>query len=118
LTRMYITYTTRQETWCAFSTRLQKKARACYGSDFPDDLRERYRALNRPLLKYYNALTTNTRMLVLYASLIAGNILIFFAFEIVILNTIMALLLFVWQKRADRLIEDQIVQPETEPVSV
>jgi len=118
MTRMYITYTTRQERWCGFSTKLQKRARERFGENFPDSLRDKYRALNKPLLKYYNALTTNTRMLVLYTSLILGNVLIFFFFEILVLNTIMALLLFRFQKRADREIESEIARPEPAPLTV
>ncbi len=101
LMRAYITYTTRQERWCGGSLALQRRARRQMGGDFPEELRETYRRLNRPLLKYYNALTTNTRMIVLYASLLLGNLYVFFSFEVFVLNTIMILLLYRWQKRAD-----------------
>ncbi len=102
LMRAYITYTERQERWCAFSIELQRKARARFGSDIPDEIRALYRRLNKPLLKYYNALTTNTRMIVLYASVFLGNIYLFFAFEIFVLNTLLVLLVYRWQPRADR----------------
>ena len=55
LMRAYITYTTRQERWCGGSLALQRRARRQMGGDFPEELRETYRRLNRPLLKYYNA---------------------------------------------------------------
>ncbi|GIV59170.1 CDP-alcohol phosphatidyltransferase family protein [Rhodocaloribacter litoris] len=102
LMRAYITYTTRQERWCGHSIALQRRARERFGTHFPDWLRRQYRALNKPLLKYYNALTTNTRMIVLYAAVLLGNLYVFFAFEILVLNTILLLLVFRWQKRADR----------------
>lgn len=105
LMRGYITYTTRQERWCGASLALQRRARTLLGTAFPDALREAYRRLNRPLLKYYNALTTNTRMIVLYASVFTGNLYLFFGFEIFVLNTIMLLLLFRWQPRADAAFE-------------
>ena len=101
LMRGYITYTNRQERWCNQSIALQKKALERFGPNFPDKLRVTYRILNKPLLKYYNALTTNTRMIVLYISLLAGNLFIFFTFEIFVLNAILLLLLFRWQKQAD-----------------
>ena len=101
LMRAYITYTTRQERWCAASLALQRSARERFGGDLPDTMRQTYRRLNKPLLKYYNALTTNTRMLVLYASVFMGNLFVFFFFEIVVLNALMLLLYFHWQPRAD-----------------
>lgn len=118
LMRGYITYTTRQERWCAQSIALQRKALERFGPDFPDWLREAYRRLNKPLLKYYNALTTNTRMIVLYASLLLGNLYIFFTFEIFVLNSILLLLLFRWQKRADEQLAALLEQTEPATATV
>lgn len=119
LMRGYITYTTRQERWCSRSISLQRKALERFGPDFPDRLREAYRRFNKPLLKYYNALTTNTRMIVLYASLLLGNLYIFFTFEIFVLNGILLLLLFRWQKRADEQLAALLerTEPATAPVA-
>jgi hypothetical protein len=59
----------------------------------------KFRKLNRPMLKYCNILTTNTRSIVLYISVLTGMPLLFFAFELTILNA----LLFYVVRRQERI---------------
>ncbi len=98
----YLIYTRRQARWGAGSLELIRIVGDRYGDALPDALRELYRTLNRPLLRYYNALTTNTRMVVLYALVLAGQLAWFFAFELVVLNLVMVLLITRWQPAAHR----------------
>lgn len=98
----YRRYSLRQQQWSGLSEALRKTAVERFGPEMPDRIREAYRSVNRPLLRYYNALTTNTRMVVLYVSLLAGHVLWFFAFELVVLNAVMLLCRARWQPEADR----------------
>jgi len=102
LTWGYVLYTKRQTRWAAGSLNLIARVRERFGDTLPDALRERYRALNRPLLKYYNALTTNTRMVVLYVLVFADQLALFFAFELVVLNLLLLVLWAWWQPSVHR----------------
>jgi hypothetical protein len=107
LLRLYTRYTARQERWAGNYYSLQRAAVARFGADLPAWLREAYRRLNRPLLKYYNALTTNTRMIVLYASLFLNQIALFFVFDLVVLNVVL-LVAIVRQRRNNEVLIDAI----------
>lgn len=98
----YAIYTRRQARWGADSLDLIRLVDERYGDNPPDALRELYRKFNRPLLRYYNALTTNTRMVVLYTLVLVGQVAWFFAFELVVLNLVMLLLVVRWQPAAYR----------------
>ncbi len=97
----YIGYTRRQEWFSQRAGGLYGRAMETYNGIIPDHIQQVYRASNRHLLKYYNALTTNTRMVVFFASVIVGNFWIYFVFELVGLNALMLLMMFVVQKRVD-----------------
>jgi hypothetical protein len=96
----YLVYTRRQARWASGSLELIRDVSDRYGVALPDALRAMYRALNRPLLRYYNALTTNTRMVALYVAVFIGQVAWYFAFELVVLNLVMILLLVRWQPEA------------------
>lgn len=98
----YIRYSVRQDLWSGRSEALRSYAVERCGPDMPDPVREAYRKINKPLLRYYNALTTNTRMIVLYGLLLWGQVIWFFAFELIVLNGVMLLLWTWWQRSADR----------------
>lgn len=98
----YIRYSLRQDRWSGRSESLRAFAIERVGLEMPDAVREAYRTINKPLLRYYNALTTNTRMIVLYALLLWGRVIWFFAFELIVLNLVMLLLWTWWQRSADR----------------
>jgi len=98
---MYVGYTERQEWFSKRAGGLYACAMETYGGIIPEHIQRLYRSTNRHLLKYYNALTTNTRMVVFFSSLILGNFWIYFTFELIGLNALMLLMMFVVQKRAD-----------------
>ncbi|MCE5304285.1 MAG: CDP-alcohol phosphatidyltransferase family protein [Chloroherpetonaceae bacterium] len=60
-----------------------------YGGTVPSWFADEYRKLNKPMIKYQNILTTNTRMIVLFISIIWGNIFDYFLFEAIILNLVL-----------------------------
>ena len=49
-----------------------------YGDNIPQELRDEFRAASKPLMKYTNILTFNTRAIALYISLLIGEPLVVF----------------------------------------
>lgn len=59
-----------------------------YGDSIPQELRDEFRRLSLPLMKYANILTFNTRAIALYVSLLAGEPWLYFVFEIIVMTTL------------------------------
>jgi phosphatidylglycerophosphate synthase len=96
--RLYLNYARQQSVFIAASSELFKRTTARFGTDIPAWFRTLYRQYNQHLTKYYNILTTNTRMIVLFAAVLTREFWMYFAFELTVLN---ALLLFVvWKQRS------------------
>lgn len=89
LMRLYINYTMQQEMLSKEILKLHKYVVEKYGDMVPDWLRAEYRKLNKPLIKYGNILTTNTRMFVLFVIVFFANVFYYFLFELVILNLLL-----------------------------
>lgn len=85
----YIKYTRSQER---MSPSLQKLLRGVErkwlerGEDIPSDFREEYRKSSKPLMKYTNILTFDTRAFVLFVSILVKEPWFFFIFEVTALN--------------------------------
>lgn len=56
------------------------------GVDIPSEFREEYRMNSKPLMKYTNILTFDTRAFVLFVSILVKEPWIFFVFEVTVLN--------------------------------
>ena len=110
----YIRYSRRQEGFAERSGGLIERTTRYFGGTVPASIQQLYRQKNRKLLKYYNALTTNTRMIVFFSSWAIGNFWIFFAFELIVLNSLMIAMMTVVQKRADEAISDEIERVHAE----
>lgn len=90
LLRVYINYLYQQH-WLAKSVRkLYSYVEENYDGVTPSWLKVKYRILNKPMIKYQNILTTNTRMIVLFVALFWGNIFYYFLFELIVLNILLA----------------------------
>lgn len=89
LLRLYLNYTREQSTLTRSFRRLMERAQTLFGDDYPGWLRDEYRRLNGPLIKYYNTLTSNTRMIALFVALLLRRPLLFPLFEIVALNALL-----------------------------
>jgi hypothetical protein len=63
-----------------------------YGEAHPDWLKASYKIKNRGMIKYYNLLTINLRMIVLFCLVLVKRPEYFFIFDLTLLN---ALLLYV-----------------------
>src|ERR1700730_6322809 len=87
--RLYLNYTREQEMLTRSFRALRREVAASYPEARPAWLAEAYREMNRPLLKYYNILTTNTRTFVLGVAVCAYWPLLYLGFEIVFLNALL-----------------------------
>ncbi|MGA7306455.1 MAG: hypothetical protein WBW88_16365, partial [Rhodothermales bacterium] len=70
---LYVPYTRMQERMSGSLDALKEAASAQFGSHIPESVRQEYKRRNKPHLPFYNALTTNTRMVVMYAALLFGS---------------------------------------------
>lgn len=89
LMRVYLNYTVQQESLSKNFQKLRKKAAAEFGQNFPSWFSDEYRRMNKPLMKYYAVLTTNTRMIVMSIAVLIDFVPLYFITEIIIINIIM-----------------------------
>jgi hypothetical protein len=89
LLRIYLNYTVEQEFISRSFLKLKIAADELFNGNIPNDVSEMYRLQSKPLIKYYNILTTNTRMIVLFIALLSKNVYIYFYFEIIVLNILL-----------------------------
>ena len=82
----YILYTGAQEQTTPWFQRFFEQLQTTYGNNIPDELRQRFRLKSKPLMKYTNILTFDTRVGVLFFSLFIGYPLVFPLFEIFVLE--------------------------------
>jgi hypothetical protein len=91
LLRIYLNYTTQQETFSPKFQALRTRVASQFGQNVPEWFRDEYRRMNKPLMKYYAILTTNTRMIVMSVAVLCDKVPIYFAVEILVINLIMVL---------------------------
>jgi hypothetical protein len=91
--RIYLNYTLQQELLAGNFLQLYATARSRFGQLIPQWLRQEYSVKNKPLLKYYNLITTNARIFALFCCLFLRNVYLYFAFEILVLNAVLVILL-------------------------
>jgi hypothetical protein len=106
LLRLYLNYTRQQEMLTRSFRALQREVAASYPEVRPAWLAEAYREMNRPLLKYYNILTTNTRMFVLAVAMCTDWPLLYLGFEIVFLNALLVWVSSVQKENNERLLAE------------
>ena len=104
--RLYLNYTRQQEMLTRSFRALQREVAASYPEARPAWLAEAYREMNRPLLKYYNILTTNTRMFVLGVAVCTDRPLLYLGFEIVFLNALLVWVSSVQNRNNERLLAE------------
>jgi hypothetical protein len=92
----YLPYTKDQERWTPKLQAFRKALAEQYGDDtFPDDFREAFRNESKPMMKYTNILTFNTRAIALCIALLTGFPWAYFLFELSVMNL---LLIYLWYK--------------------
>jgi len=89
LLRVYINYSHQQRLLAKNVRSLYNYIEDYFNGIVPTWLASVYRINNKPMIKYQNILTTNTRMIVLFIALFWGNIFHYFLFELIILNILL-----------------------------
>lgn len=92
----YTNYTVGQESRTPSMQRLRTLLRERYGNAIPAGFRERFRAASKPLMKYTNILSFNTRTFALFVAILIFRMpWLYFAFELTVLNVI--LIYMIWR---------------------
>ena len=119
--RIYLNYTVQQEALSPNFQTLRDRVEATYATEIPDKFASRYRILNKPLLKYYNYLTINGRVLTLFAFVVLGYPELFFVTEITLMNLLIWIVLRRQEKNNKEMtefIEGRMSIPKREVVEV
>lgn len=85
----YKNYTASQEKQTPKFQLFFKTVRDKYGDEIPQTLRDEFRSMSKPLMKYTNILSFNTRIIVLFIGLLINQPWIYFVFEITVLNILL-----------------------------
>lgn len=87
----YSGYTANQERWTPNMQRLRRAlAEKCGEDGVPSqEFRDYFRSLSKPLMKYTNILTFNTRIIACFIAVIINAPWLYFVFEIVVLNILL-----------------------------
>ena len=92
----YTNYTVGQEKRTPNMQKLRKALREKYADEIPADFREAFRRKSKPLMKYTNILSFNTRTFALFAAILIFRMpWLYFVFELTVLNCI--LFYMVWR---------------------
>ena len=119
LLAVYLNYTKKQERYSKNFQRLRKRVDDVFGYNVPTWFSDEYRRLNKPLMKYYAILTTNTRMIVLAVCVLVDFVPAYFLTEIIIINLIMVLVTIHQEKLSAglvRMVEEGRLVPVDEVV--
>lgn len=81
--RIYLNYTRQQEHFSPSFQQFRRFVDSTWNGNPPESFRARYRAANRPLLKFFNYLTINGRVLTLFVFVALGIPAAFFPVEII-----------------------------------
>lgn len=91
----YTNYTVGQEKRTPAMQRLRRALEKAYGAGIPASFREKFRRGSRPLMKYTNILSFNTRTFALFAAILIFRMpWLYFAFEIVVLNVVLVYMMW------------------------
>ena len=91
----YTNYTTGQEKRTPWMQRFRRKLKERFGDDVPMDLREKFRAQSKPLMKYTNMLSFNTRTIALFVAILVFQMpWLYFAFELTVLNIMLVYMMW------------------------
>ena len=83
----YRNYTANQEVMTPSMQTLRRRLRKLFGDDIvPEQFRNDFRLKSKPLMKYTNMLSFNTRVIALFISIIVRMPWLYFAFELTVLN--------------------------------
>ncbi|MDR2679900.1 MAG: CDP-alcohol phosphatidyltransferase family protein [Tannerella sp.] len=99
----YTSYTKDQEDRTPELQNLRATMKEKFGdSELPSGVGEEFRLRSRPMMKYTNILSFNTRSFALFASLFAGLPWIYFVFEVTVLNILLIYMLHKYENICKR----------------
>ena len=81
-----------------------------YHNHIPQEVRNEFRERSLPLMKYTNILSFNTRVIVLFISLLIDMPWIYFVFEITILNGILLYMVVTHERICNKLYKSLVSQ--------
>lgn len=91
----YLRYTKGQEARTPYLQKLRRSLRSRYHGQLPGQFREQFRAASRPLMKYTNILSFNTRCFALFAAILIFRMpWLYFAFELTVLSGVMVYMMW------------------------
>ena len=105
LLAIYLDYTKKQERYSKNFQKLRKRAATEFGHTIPSWFVDEYRRMNKPLMKYYAVLTTNTRMIIMSICVLTDHVPLYFIVEIFGINLIMVLVTMHQEKLSVQLLE-------------
>ena len=82
----YRHYTANQEKFTPHMQMLRAELSDRFSGNMPQSFRDAFREKSKPLMKYTNMLTFNTRIIVLFVTVIMKSPWLYFAFELTVLN--------------------------------
>lgn len=88
--KFYIGYTSAQERRTPWMQRMRKAMYRKFGDGVPSaEFRQQFRAASKPLMKYTNILSFNTRCFALFISIFLRMPWLYFAFELTVMNILL-----------------------------
>lgn len=103
----YTNYTTGQEKRTPWMQKFRRLLKSRYGDDVPADLREKFREQSKPLMKYTNMLSFNTRTIALFVAILIFQMpWLYFAFELTVLNIMLVYMMWRHERICRRFIND------------
>lgn len=89
---IYMGYTSFQEAVTPKLQQMLKNLRSKYGDEIPEDIRIEFRQKSSRLMKrYIDLMTFNGRTVILFITVLTGPVWVYFLYEIIILNTVLAI---------------------------
>lgn len=102
----YRNYTANQEKFTPYMQVLRSVLNHRYGGAIPQSFRDAFRAKSKPLMKYTNMLTFNTRIIVLFLSVIVQMPYLYFLFELTVLNIMLIYMIKRHEGICDKFVEE------------
>ena len=91
----YTNYTTGQEKRTPWMQKFRRLLKSRFGDEVPQGLREEFRAQSKPLMKYTNMLSFNTRTIALFVAILIFQMpWLYFAFELTVLNIMLVYMMW------------------------
>ncbi len=103
----YTNYTVGQEKRTPEMQQLRRVLRERYGNSIPQSFRDAFRAMSKPLMKYTNILSFNTRTFALFAAILIFRMpWLYFAFELTVLNIVLIYMMWRHERMCTYLVND------------